>query len=122
MSEVLSPQKCVIGAPAVRFSLSLLMRISMSIQHLCTNLFHPQISNQVIEINFSQQIMAFKKHESDVKPVDGTIIITGANGSLGLPSVRTLLESYPSFHAILTVRDASDPNTTNLRDAVSRLA
>jgi WW domain-containing oxidoreductase len=56
------------------------------------------------------------------KDPDGTIIITGANGSLALSFVEYLLGNYPSYFAILTVRDDSkaDPNTTKLRNIVSR--
>lgn len=52
----------------------------------------------------------------------GTIIITGANGSLAIPSVKYLLSNYPTYAAVLTVRDASssDANTQNLRDVVSQ--
>lgn len=51
----------------------------------------------------------------------GTIIITGANGSLGFCFVQTLLREYPTYFAILAVRDDSDedPNTTKLRKMVS---
>jgi WW domain-containing oxidoreductase len=46
----------------------------------------------------------------------GTIILTGANSSLGLQAVKTLLSTYPSHFAILTVRSLSpsDPNTAKL--------
>ncbi|RDW83043.1 hypothetical protein BP5796_04534 [Coleophoma crateriformis] len=52
----------------------------------------------------------------------GTVLITGANGSLGLSLVQQLLEQYPSYSAILTVRDISDrdPNTEALRKLLSR--
>jgi NAD(P)-dependent dehydrogenase (short-subunit alcohol dehydrogenase family) len=54
--------------------------------------------------------------------IEGTVLITGANGSLALPYVQQLLEKYPSFSAILTVRDASDkdPNTNELRKILSK--
>ncbi|KAF1829180.1 short chain dehydrogenase/reductase SDR [Decorospora gaudefroyi] len=47
----------------------------------------------------------------------GSILITGSNGSLALPAVKYLLEAYPSFTLLLTVRDDSpqDINTTELR-------
>ncbi|KAA8643746.1 hypothetical protein EYZ11_007101 [Aspergillus tanneri] len=50
----------------------------------------------------------------------GTILITGANGSLALPAVLHLL-SRTSYTIVLTVRDASDdnPNTHALREAVA---
>jgi len=52
----------------------------------------------------------------------GTIIITGANGSLAIPAVAYLLSNYPDYTAILTVRNASedDANTTALRAVISR--
>jgi NAD(P)-dependent dehydrogenase (short-subunit alcohol dehydrogenase family) len=52
----------------------------------------------------------------------GTIIITGANGSLAIPAVAYLLSNYPDNTAILTVRNASDAdaNTTALRAVISR--
>jgi WW domain-containing oxidoreductase len=53
--------------------------------------------------------------------LNGTVLITGANGSLGLEFVRNLLLKYPSHFAVLTVRNDSinDPNTTKLRDLIS---
>jgi WW domain-containing oxidoreductase len=53
---------------------------------------------------------------------EGTVLITGANGSLAMSFVEYLLETYPSYHAILTVRDnsESDPNTKTLRKIVSQ--
>ncbi|KAI0888123.1 NAD(P)-binding protein [Annulohypoxylon maeteangense] len=52
----------------------------------------------------------------------GSVLITGANGTLALPAVDYLLENYPEHTAILTVRDASeaDPNTQRLREIISR--
>ncbi|KAI0468056.1 NAD(P)-binding protein [Xylaria cf. heliscus] len=54
--------------------------------------------------------------------MDGTIIFTGANSSLGIPTVERILARYPKLHIVLTVRDASsnDPNTQKLQDVVSR--
>lgn len=54
--------------------------------------------------------------------LEGTVVITGSNGSLALSFVECLLSRYPSFFAILTVRDdsESDPNTASLRKIVSR--
>jgi NAD(P)-dependent dehydrogenase (short-subunit alcohol dehydrogenase family) len=51
----------------------------------------------------------------------GTVIITGANGSLAIPSVKYLLSKYPAYTALLTVRrnTASDENTQRLREAIS---
>jgi NAD(P)-dependent dehydrogenase (short-subunit alcohol dehydrogenase family) len=52
----------------------------------------------------------------------GTILITGANGSLALPAVKYLLEAYASFDLVLTVRDDSeqDANTVKLRHLVAQ--
>ncbi|ROW09243.1 hypothetical protein VPNG_05898 [Cytospora leucostoma] len=52
----------------------------------------------------------------------GTVIITGANGSLAVPAVHHLLTNFPSYTLILTVRDASgeDPNTRKLRDVLGQ--
>ncbi|KAJ5363612.1 uncharacterized protein N7496_009325 [Penicillium cataractarum] len=53
----------------------------------------------------------------------GTVLITGANGSLAIPFIKSLLSQYPSYTLIGTVRnhDAdSDPNTANLRNLVSQ--
>jgi NAD(P)-dependent dehydrogenase (short-subunit alcohol dehydrogenase family) len=51
----------------------------------------------------------------------GTILLTGANGSLAVPAVQHMLESYPSFTLVLAVRDDSDqdPNTVALRKTIS---
>ncbi|KAK7959666.1 uncharacterized protein PG986_004520 [Apiospora aurea] len=51
----------------------------------------------------------------------GTIILTGANGSVGLAAAEHLLKSYPQYHFVFTVRDAADtdPNTRKLRDLIS---
>ncbi|KAI1141757.1 NAD(P)-binding protein [Hypoxylon sp. FL0543] len=53
---------------------------------------------------------------------EGSVLITGANGTLALPAVDYLLEKYPGYTAILAVRDASedDPNTQKLREIISR--
>ena len=50
-----------------------------------------------------------------------TILITGANSSLAIPAVRHLLTHYPSYTALLTVRNASDDdiNTKRLRSTIS---
>ncbi|KAI1208232.1 NAD(P)-binding protein [Annulohypoxylon truncatum] len=51
----------------------------------------------------------------------GSVLITGANGTLALPAVDHLLKHYPEYTAILTVRDASDdPNTRKLREIILR--
>ncbi|KAI0873443.1 NAD(P)-binding protein [Hypoxylon argillaceum] len=52
----------------------------------------------------------------------GTIILTGANGSLGLCAAKILLESCPDLTLVLTVRATSstDANTSNLRAIVAK--
>ena len=47
----------------------------------------------------------------------GTIIITGANGSLAIPAVQHLLANYPNHALVLTVRNTldADVNTKGLR-------
>ncbi|KAK6956709.1 hypothetical protein Daesc_001988 [Daldinia eschscholtzii] len=52
----------------------------------------------------------------------GSILITGANGTLAIPAVEYLLKKYPDYTALLTVRDSSDadPNTNKLRGVISR--
>lgn len=52
----------------------------------------------------------------------GTVLLTGANGSLAIPAVECLLSRYPSFTLVLTVRDDSeqDHNTITLRQLVSK--
>lgn len=52
----------------------------------------------------------------------GTIIITGANGSVAIPAVEQLLSQYPDHTLVLTVRNAAseDPNTQRLRDVISQ--
>ncbi|OTB10409.1 hypothetical protein K445DRAFT_309467 [Daldinia sp. EC12] len=51
----------------------------------------------------------------------GSILITGANGTLAIPAVEHLLKNYPDYTALLTVRDSSDtdPNTNKLREVIS---
>jgi hypothetical protein len=51
----------------------------------------------------------------------GTVLVTGANGSLGLSFVQQLLQNHPSYFFLLTVRNASDqdPNTKKLREIVA---
>ncbi|OQV08332.1 hypothetical protein CLAIMM_12627 [Cladophialophora immunda] len=47
----------------------------------------------------------------------GTVLITGANGTLGLEFVRVLLSSHPQYTLVGTVRNPSpeaDPNTASL--------
>ncbi|KAL1852446.1 hypothetical protein Daus18300_012205 [Diaporthe australafricana] len=52
----------------------------------------------------------------------GTILITGANGSLAIHVVRHLLKNAPDHTLLLTVRDTSDgdQNTCALRDVVAK--
>jgi NAD(P)-dependent dehydrogenase (short-subunit alcohol dehydrogenase family) len=52
----------------------------------------------------------------------GSVILTGANGSSGLHAATHLLNAYPEFTAILTVRSAvdTDVNTNTLRAAISK--
>jgi NAD(P)-dependent dehydrogenase (short-subunit alcohol dehydrogenase family) len=52
----------------------------------------------------------------------GTIVITGANGSVAVHAVRHLLTEAPDNTLVLTVRNPSrsDPNTKNLHDIVSQ--
>ncbi|KAI1390548.1 NAD(P)-binding protein [Hypoxylon trugodes] len=51
----------------------------------------------------------------------GTILITGANGSLAIPAVQYLLSKYPDHTAVLTVRNAedTDTNTKRLRETIA---
>ena len=51
----------------------------------------------------------------------GTILLTGANGSLAIPAIEYLLSVYPSFTLVLTVRNDSDEdrNTAELRRTIS---
>ncbi|KAL8776380.1 MAG: hypothetical protein Q9213_008296 [Squamulea squamosa] len=53
--------------------------------------------------------------------MEGTFIITGANGSLAVPTIKHLLTKHPNSTIIGTVRNASetDPNTTLLRSTLS---
>jgi len=46
----------------------------------------------------------------------GTILLTGANSSLALPTIRHLLTTYPTYTLLLTIRNTSpaDPNTSQL--------
>jgi NAD(P)-dependent dehydrogenase (short-subunit alcohol dehydrogenase family) len=52
----------------------------------------------------------------------GTVLLTGANSSLGLPAVEHLLAAYPAHTAILTVRNttAADPNTAKLLAIIAK--
>jgi NAD(P)-dependent dehydrogenase (short-subunit alcohol dehydrogenase family) len=52
----------------------------------------------------------------------GVVLLTGANGSLAIPTTKYLLSTYPMFTLVLTVRDDSDEdtNTAELRRIVVR--
>ncbi|RDW92703.1 uncharacterized protein DSM5745_00025 [Aspergillus mulundensis] len=53
----------------------------------------------------------------------GTVLITGANGSLALGFVESFLELYPQHTLIATVRNPSpdkDPNTAKLAQLISK--
>ncbi|CAF9908025.1 MAG: hypothetical protein ALECFALPRED_004202 [Alectoria fallacina] len=52
----------------------------------------------------------------------GTIIITGANGSLAVPAVQCLLSNYPKYTTVLTVRNTldADVNTKKLRETLKQ--
>lgn len=51
----------------------------------------------------------------------GTVLLTGANSSLGLPAAQYLLSNYPAYTAVFTVRNvsANDPNTNELRAMIT---
>ena len=52
----------------------------------------------------------------------GTIVLTGANGSLAIPAVQHCLTKHPDYTLVLTVRNASDTdiNTEKLREIIAR--
>lgn len=52
----------------------------------------------------------------------GTLLLTGANGSLAIPAVDRLLSKYPDYTAVLTVRNTTDAdqNTKKLRATIAR--
>ncbi|KAJ5759126.1 hypothetical protein N7520_006282 [Penicillium odoratum] len=55
--------------------------------------------------------------------MDGTVLITGANGSLALGFAQAFLSLYPNHTLMATVRNTSsekDPNTARLFDLVSK--
>ena len=57
--------------------------------------------------------------------MSGTVVITGANGSLALGFVESFLKLYPQHTLVATVRNPSpekDPNTAKLAKLVSRHA
>ncbi|ESZ96572.1 hypothetical protein SBOR_3074 [Sclerotinia borealis F-4128] len=51
----------------------------------------------------------------------GTVLITGANSSLAIPSIQHLLTNYPTHNVLLTVRNTntSDANTQQLLKVLS---
>ncbi|KAK7189883.1 hypothetical protein DPSP01_008408 [Paraphaeosphaeria sporulosa] len=52
----------------------------------------------------------------------GSVLITGANGSLGLALVSYILSTYPDHTLLLTVRNpsSSDPNTAKLHEIIAK--
>jgi NAD(P)-dependent dehydrogenase (short-subunit alcohol dehydrogenase family) len=52
----------------------------------------------------------------------GTVVLTGANGSMGIHATERLLNVHPDLTLVLTVRDSSstDPNTAHLRSVISK--
>jgi NAD(P)-dependent dehydrogenase (short-subunit alcohol dehydrogenase family) len=54
--------------------------------------------------------------------MSGTVVLTGANGSAALWTIRYLLQHHPSKHLVLTVRDPSDSdvNTNLLRETLAK--
>lgn len=46
--------------------------------------------------------------------IGGTVLLTGANGSLGVYMVDYLLQQYPNLTLVLTVRDDSDHDSSTL--------
>lgn len=49
----------------------------------------------------------------------GTVIITGANGSVALGFVDHILSSYPTYTLLATVRDPSDANSVKLSNIIT---
>ncbi|KAI1824341.1 NAD(P)-binding protein [Xylaria intraflava] len=52
--------------------------------------------------------------------MEASVLITGANGSLGIEAVGRLLQHYPKLTAILTVRDPDDINSQRLKDTIAK--
>jgi WW domain-containing oxidoreductase len=67
--------------------------------------------------------MASNNQTTSSVTLKGTIILTGANGSMGYWVAYNLLQSYPSYFAIFTVRDDSskDENTKKLQKMASEV-
>ncbi|RSL62800.1 hypothetical protein CEP51_013402 [Fusarium floridanum] len=51
--------------------------------------------------------------------MSGTVIITGANGSVALGLVDHILSSYPTYTLLATVRNPSDVNSTKLSNIIT---
>jgi NAD(P)-dependent dehydrogenase (short-subunit alcohol dehydrogenase family) len=84
-----------------------------------------QLPFQVEALASSCQIT--QKHTDPEEVVEriamaGTVILTGANSSLGIHAVEHLLSTYPKYTAILTVRNDSetDTNTGQVRSIIAR--
>ena len=98
------------GADALTISPRAGINLKLLLLHphspLSTSSFHP---SQILP-RASTQIMS------------GTIIITGANGSLAIPAVQYLLSNYPNYTTVLTVRNTldADVNTKKLRETVQQ--
>jgi len=62
----------------------------------------------------------FLSTPSDIVP--GSVLLTGANGSVGLHAAEYMLVTFPEYTAIFTVRDASysDTHTNQLRAVIAR--
>lgn len=58
------------------------------------------------------------------KQMPATILLTGANGSLGIHLVGHLLDKHPEYTLLLTVRNttAADPNTAKLLHVIAKYA
>lgn len=71
----------------------------------------------------SRTQVALKHHNihATYRTMTGTVIITGANGSLGTAFVQHFLATYPEHTLICTVRSAArdDENTTSLKNLIS---
>ncbi|KAI1113086.1 hypothetical protein F5Y14DRAFT_462786 [Nemania sp. NC0429] len=50
----------------------------------------------------------------------GTVLLTGANGSVGLQATEELLKTSPELTLVLTVRKTADKNTARLNDVISK--
>ncbi|KAI1271140.1 hypothetical protein F5Y07DRAFT_383939 [Xylaria sp. FL0933] len=50
----------------------------------------------------------------------GTLLLTGANGSVGIPATEHLLKTSPGLTLILTVRTTTDKSTARLQEVISK--